>query len=516
MHLLDKSRRGFLRGIFSRTTVIAILLMIQILFLIASFVWLEQYRFWLELLERALALLVVLYLVNSEMDALSRVTWLILVMIFPLLGSLFLFYTKFDWGYRELKQRINHLINSSKPYLQDDEAILSDLKGITSTTYHLVQYFNRSSGNFPVYQKTAVTYFPLGEDFFAELKQQLLKAEKYIFMEFFIIAEGLMWGEILSILEKKVEEGVEVRVLYDGMIEFSTLSFDYTERLAKIGIKAKAFSPISPFISTYYNYRDHRKIVVIDGEVAFTGGVNLADEYINHIDRFGHWKDTGLMLEGQAVDSFLVMFLQMWSITEKEMEIASYLGSHDHLPEAEGYVIPYGDSPMDTDKVGENVYIDILNHAKEYVYIMTPYLILDSEMEHAIRFAAERGVDVKIIMPGIPDKPIPFALAKTYYGALMKSGVKIYEYSPGFIHAKVFISDSTKAVVGTINLDYRSLYHHFECAAYLYRVEAIADIYKDYLLTLKQCREMTEEKLAARPVNQKIIGMITRAIAPLL
>ncbi|AXQ78676.1 cardiolipin synthase [Streptococcus chenjunshii] len=516
MHLLDKSRRGFLRGIFSRSTVIAILLIIQILFLSASFVWLEQYRFWLELLERALAIVVVLYLVNSEMDALSRVTWLILVMIFPLLGSLFLFYTKFDWGYRELKQRINHLINNSSPYLQDDETILADLKDITSTTYHLVQYFNRSSGNFPVYQKTEVTYFPIGEDFFAELKQQLLKAEKYIFMEFFIIAEGMMWGEILSILEKKVEEGVEVRVLYDGMIEFSTLSFDYTERLAKIGIKAKAFSPISPFISTYYNYRDHRKIVVIDGEVAFTGGINLADEYINQIDRFGHWKDTGLMLEGEAVDSFLIMFLQMWSITEKEMVVSPYLGNHEHLPESDGYVIPYGDSPMDTDKVGENVYIDILNHAKEYVYIMTPYLILDSEMEHAIRFAAERGVDVKIIMPGIPDKQIPYALAKTYYGALMKSGVKIYEYTPGFVHAKVFVSDSAKAVVGTINLDYRSLYHHFECAAYLYKVKAIADIYKDYLQTLSQCQEITKETLEARPPLQKVVGMVTRAIAPLL
>ena len=514
--MLDKSRRGFLRGIFSRSTVIAILLIIQILFLSASFVWLEQYRFWLELLERALAIVVVLYLVNSEMDALSRVTWLILVMIFPLLGSLFLFYTKFDWGYRELKQRINHLINNSSPYLQDDETILADLKDITSTTYHLVQYFNRSSGNFPVYQKTEVTYFPIGEDFFAELKQQLLKAEKYIFMEFFIIAEGMMWGEILSILEKKVEEGVEVRVLYDGMIEFSTLSFDYTERLAKIGIKAKAFSPISPFISTYYNYRDHRKIVVIDGEVAFTGGINLADEYINQIDRFGHWKDTGLMLEGEAVDSFLIMFLQMWSITEKEMVVSSYLGNHEHLPESDGYVIPYGDSPMDTDKVGENVYIDILNHAKEYVYIMTPYLILDSEMEHAIRFAAERGVDVKIIMPGIPDKQIPYALAKTYYGALMKSGVKIYEYTPGFVHAKVFVSDSAKAVVGTINLDYRSLYHHFECAAYLYKVKAIADIYKDYLQTLSQCQEITKETLEARPPLQKAVGMVTRAIAPLL
>ncbi|MDE7503988.1 phospholipase D-like domain-containing protein, partial [Streptococcus agalactiae] len=192
---------------------------------------------------------------------------------------------------------------------------------------------------------------------------------------------------------------------------------DYTNRLEKIGIKAKAFSPISPFISTYYNYRDHRKIVVIDGVVGMTGGVNLADEYINHIELFGHWKDSGIMLKGKAVDSFLLLFLQMWSITEEKMLVAPYLGVHDDLVENEGYVIPYGDSPLDTDKVGENVYIDILNHAREYVYIMTPYLILDSELEHAIQFAAERGVDVRIIMPGIPDKPIPYALAKTYYQA---------------------------------------------------------------------------------------------------
>ncbi|MGV3537974.1 phospholipase D-like domain-containing protein, partial [Streptococcus agalactiae] len=282
----------------------------------------------------------------------------------------------------------------------------------------------------------------------------------------------------LSILEQKVEEGVEVRILYDGMIEITKLSFDYTKRLEKIGIKAKAFSPISPFISTYYNYRDHRKIVVIDGVVGMTGGVNLADEYINHIELFGHWKDSGIMLKGKAVDSFLLLFLQMWSITEEKMLVAPYLGVHDDLVENEGYVIPYGDSPLDTDKVGENVYIDILNHAREYVYIMTPYLILDSELEHAIQFAAERGVDVRIIMPGIPDKPIPYALAKTYYQALIKSGVKIYEYTPGFVHSKIFLSDNTKAVVGTINLDYRSLYHHFECAVYLYKVDAIQDIYR--------------------------------------
>jgi len=236
LSLLDKSRRSFLRGIFSRTTVISILLILQLLFIIASFVWLDQYRIWVAIVERALAIAAVLYLVNSEMDALSRVTWLILVMIAPLLGSLFLIYTKLDWGYRGLKQRMNFLMDSSSRYLQDNLETLRVLKGNTSTTYHLVQYFDRSRGDFPAYQNTEVTYFPTGEEFFEELKKQLLKAEKYIFMEFFIIAEGVMWGEILRILEQKVREGVEVRVLYDGMIEFSTLSFDYTKRLEKIGI----------------------------------------------------------------------------------------------------------------------------------------------------------------------------------------------------------------------------------------------------------------------------------------
>lgn len=516
VRLLNKSKKSLLRGIFSRTTVIAILLILQLLFLLASYSWLEQYRVWLATVEHILTIGAVLYLVNSEMDALSRVTWLILVMIAPLLGAMFLMYTKFDWGYRGLKQRLETLIDESQIYLEDDPETLNQLKSSTSTTYHLVQYFEKAHGNFPVYRNTDVTFLPTGEAFFEKMKEELLKAKKYIFLEFFIIDEGIMWGEILSILEQKVEEGVEVRILYDGMIEITKLSFDYTKRLEKIGIKAKAFSPISPFISTYYNYRDHRKIVVIDGVVGMTGGVNLADEYINHIELFGHWKDSGIMLKGKAVDSFLLLFLQMWSITEEKMLVAPYLGVHDDLVENEGYVIPYGDSPLDTDKVGENVYIDILNHAREYVYIMTPYLILDSELEHAIQFAAERGVDVRIIMPGIPDKPIPYALAKTYYQALTKSGVKIYEYTLGFVHSKIFLSDNTKAVVGTINLDYRSLYHHFECAVYLYKVDAIQDIYRDYMDTLNKSRLVSLKDINNIPKFQKVIGIVTKTIALLL
>ena len=242
---------------------------------------------------------------------------------------------------------------------------------------------------------------------------------------------------------------------------------------------------MTPFVSTHYNYRDHRKILVIDGKVAFNGGVNLADEYINRIERFGHWKDTAVMLRGEAVRSFTLMFLQMWNLTEAEPDFAP-VQSEGLSAEAAGYVMPYGDCPLDDDKVGESVYMDMLYHANRYVHIMTPYLILDGELETALKYAAQRGVDVKLILPGIPDKKLAYALAKSHYRALTDAGVKIYEYTPGFVHAKVFVSDDAKAVVGTINLDYRSLYHHFECATYLYQVPCIREIEADFQDTLSR------------------------------
>ncbi|SUN73135.1 cardiolipin synthetase [Streptococcus mutans] len=246
------------------------------------------------------------------------------------------------------------------------------------------------------------------------------------------------------------------------------------------------------------------------------GGINLADEYINQIERFGYWKDTAVMLEGEGVASFTLMFLQMWSTTNKDYEFAPYLTQNFHEIVANGYVIPYSDSPLDHEKVGENVYIDILNQARDYVYIMTPYLILDSEMEHALQFAAERGVDVKIIMPGIPDKKVPFALAKRYFPALLDAGVKIYEFTPGFVHAKVFIADDIKAVVGTINLDYRSLYHHFECATYMYQTDCLVDIKADFKETLKQSRRVTRSTLQKEKISTKLIGLVVKLVAPLL
>ena len=349
------------------------------------------------------------------------------------------------------------------------------------------------------------------------LLEELKKAEKFIFLEYFIIDEGYMWGSILQILAQKAKLGVEVRVMYDGMCEVTTLSYDYPERMKRFGIQCKAFSPLRPFLSTHYNYRDHRKILVIDGKVGFNGGVNLADEYINHIERFGYWKDTAVMLKGDAVSSLTLLFLQMWNITEPEPIFEPYLVLPDEKPEhSSGLVMPYGDCPLDGNRVGESVYMDILNRAESYVHIMTPYLILDGELETALKFAARRGVDVRIILPGIPDKKLAYSLAKTHYQFLVDAGVKIYEYTPGFVHAKVFVSDDKKAVVGTINLDYRSLYHHFECAVYMYHTECIPAIEEDFMRTLQKCRTVTPESIKNETMFYKVSGKVMKLIAPLM
>jgi cardiolipin synthase len=274
---------------------------------------------------------------------------------------------------------------------------------------------------------------------------------------------------------------------------------------------------VTPFVSTHYNYRGHRKIAIIDGHTAFTGGINLADEYINEKKRFGHWKDTALMLKGEAVRGFTLMFLQMWSMEEKELNFAPYLSRP--LPPAEGnggFVVPYCDCPLEQRRLAQQVYMDILNRAKRYVHIMTPYLILDGEMENALCYAAERGVDVRIILPGIPDKKIPYALAKTHYPSLLEAGVRIFEYTPGFVHAKSFVCDDIEAVVGTINLDYRSLYHHFECAAYLYGGDCIGDIEADFAATERLCRRVTRETLRSEKLLTRMTGFLLKVIAPLL
>ena len=516
VRLAKPKRKGLLSLIFSRSFVIALLLALQVGIIIVSYIFFMDKVPYLVGIVRFFSLIMVLYLFNCPMDSSAKLTWMFIISIAPLLGTGFLCFTQSNLGHRMERDMLKKQIDLTRNSLEQPENVIRELEHDGSGTDDLCRYLKRS-GCFPLYDQTEVTYFPSGEAKFKAMLEEMEKAEKFIFMEYFIVEEGYMWGRILDVLTRKVKEGVEVRVMYDGMCEMSTLPADYWKLLEKVGIKSKPFSPIKPFVSTHYNYRDHRKILVIDNKVAFNGGVNLADEYINHIERFGHWKDTAIMLKGPAVRSFALLFLQMWNINEKNPDYDAWLGKEAPEPkEAKGYVMPYGDSPLDEYKVGETVYMDILNRATDYVHIMTPYLILDDELETALKYAAQRGVDVKMILPGIPDKKIVYALAKTHYIQLLEAGVQIFEYTPGFVHAKVFVSDDTKAVVGTINLDYRSLYHHFECATYLYKTACVPEIEGDFQETLTKCREVTRETLKKEPLFIKIAGPIAKLVAPLL
>ena len=515
IRLSEQRKKGLLRLVFSRLLVIVLLLLAQVLLYFTFFDWMDQYLPHFAALQTLFIFAMVLYLFNSGMDASAKLTWLALLSVAPFLGASLLAYSKLNIGHRSTQKRTRQLISQTLDTLPQDPEVLEGLQGDPYATADLQRYLSRS-GSFPVYAHTAVHYFSLGEEMFAAVLEAMEEAEKFIFLEYFIIEGGYLWDRMLDILTRKAAQGVDVRVLYDGMCEISNLPPDYAKRLQEAGIRAKAFSPITPFLSTHYNYRDHRKILVVDGLAAFTGGVNLADEYINRKERFGHWKDTAVMLRGDAVASFTLMFLQMWNLTEAEAAFPAELLESPPYPGARGYVLPYGDCPVDAYKAGENVYMDILNRAGKYVHIMTPYLILDGEMEAALTFAAQRGVDVKLILPGIPDKKPAYALAKSHYRALLNAGVEIYEYTPGFVHAKVFVSDDCRAVVGTINLDYRSLYHHFECAAYLYQTPCIMEIEEDFQKTLAGCRKVTHHTIKYESLYYKVVGSLMKLVAPLM
>ena len=512
--IVKKSKKGLKRLVFSRVGIITVLLLFQFLLLFVAFYRMENilpfYGGGI-----IISVVAVVYLANCPMNQGAKITWLILIAATPVFGSLLLIYTRSDVGHRSLKKRFDKLSLENKNKIPQDPVTLRRLRERSEGIAALASYVARS-GCHPVYSRTETVYLPSGEEKLTHLLEELDRAERFIFLEYFIIDEGEMWDAVLDVLTRKVREGVEVRVIYDGTCEYTTLPSGYPKTLKRLGIRCKVFAPATPFISTHYNYRDHRKIVVIDGRVAFSGGVNIADEYINKKEKYGHWKDSAIMLKGDAVSSFTLMFLQMWGLEDKNQDYDGYLRITETFSRADGFVMPFGDCPVDSDKTGERVYMDILNRATDYVHIMTPYLILDSDMETALRFAAERGVEVSIILPGIPDKKGAWALAKTHYKALLDSGVKIYEYTPGFIHSKVFVSDSREAVVGTVNLDYRSLYHHFECAVYMAYTPSVEDAEKDFSNTLPLCRRVTYDSIKRENITIKIRGMLLKLIAPLM
>lgn len=504
--------------VFGRTMIAFIALFFQIAILYVSYKFYEQYIGYIFIGFIVISATVVVCIINAKQNPAFKLAWIIPVLIFPFFGVTMYIFLKSQQTPKRIQRRIAKLEEEAKPLLIQDEKTLKELKEKSHSVYNLAKYME-NAGDFLTYKNTDVEYFPIGEAKFKKLVEELKKANNYIFMEYYIIAKSNMWNTILDILEEKVKQGVEVRVMYDGMCSISMLPWHFDDKLKEKGIKCKIFSPIYPVISTAQNNRDHRKIVVIDGSVAFTGGINIGDEYINEYERFGHWKDTSIMLRGDAVKSFVIMFLQMWNLDEKNKDdYTKYINSkqEDGNQDNTSYVIPYSDNPYDEDNIAEQVYLDILNTAQKYVHIMTPYLILDNEIMGALKYASKRGVEVIIIMPHIPDKKYAYLLAKTYYRELLEAGVKIYEYTPGFVHAKVFLSDDEEAVVGTINLDFRSLYLNFECAAYMYQSKVIKDIEDDYQNTLLECEEVTIEKHNKYSIFKKIIGRILRLFAPLM
>lgn len=512
-----QARKGISRFLFSRITVILVLCLLQFVFFSTTLTYLSNYTRTINFLMTVITILAIIFIINDKYNPDFKLTWILFITVVPVAGILFYVIMSLQHDARRIAKRLAEKERETQRYMHLDNRVLEDLRKSKPANANLAYYLGNKL-SYPVQRNTSVQFFPLGEDKFFELKNQLRKAEKFIFMEYFIVEEGEMWGEILSILREKVKEGVEVRFMYDGMCSMIQLPHKYQNKLKKYGIKCKLYSPIRPVVSSYQNNRDHRKICVIDGRVAFTGGVNLADEYINKKERYGHWKDTAIMLEGEAVQNFTMMFLQMWNISERRMEnYEKYITpKSDEMRRELGYVLPYADSPFDHENIGEQVYFHVLNHAKKYVHIMTPYLIIDNEMMNTLQQTAKSGIEVIIIMPHIPDKWYAYVVAKTYYADLIRAGVQIYEYTPGFVHAKEFISDNDTAVVGTINLDYRSFYHHFECGAFIYANPVVWDVEKDFQKTLEKCQKITLKDLRERKLIDKITGRILRLLAPLM
>ena len=463
-----------------------------------------------------LSIIIVFIIINNKSNPSYKIAWIVPVMIFPIFGGLFyLLYGGNKLSTREKLKMVIQNIEMTNSLKQDDEIIkkIGDKSIYAKNQSEYILNYAKC----PVYNNTETTYFKIGEEKFEALLRELKKAEKFIFLEYFIIQEGKMFNSILEILEEKAKQGVDVRLIYDDVGCIVTLPHNYKNTLEVKGIKCRVFNPIKPFFTRRLNNRDHRKIVVIDGDVGFTGGINLADEYINEYEKHGYWKDAGIMLKGDAVWNLTVMFLSMWDyIDNKEEDYIKFKPSKNKYYNSKGYVQPFDDSPLINEPIGETVYLNLINKAKDYIYINTPYLIIDNEMATALKIAAKSGVDIKIVTPYIPDKKFVHAVTKSYYESFIKDGIEIYEFTPGFMHAKTFVVDDEYGVVGSINLDFRSLYLHYECGVWLYKTESIKSMKDDYLETLKRCHKVTMEECKNTSSIRKVLRLIIRMFAPLL
>ena len=434
-------------------------------------------------------------------------------MLFPIVGALLYIVIGGNLHKSKVLKAIKQSEENGSKYFAQDEKIKKEIESQNNGKInYLMSYLN-----FPVTKRNNIKYYSFGEKAYPDMLSELKNAKKFIFLEYFIIKNGTMWNEILKILEEKAKEGLDVRLIYDDMGCIAFLPTSYPKQMEAKGIKCIAFNKLNPFLGVIMNNRDHRKMMIIDGKTVFSGGMNLADEYINLEHPYGIWKDNGIKITGEAVWNFTIMFLNMWNSyrkDDKDYKEYKYDFSKENLPE-NGYTVPYGETPLDTEIVGENVYLNIINQARKYVYIMTPYLIIDTDMINSLILAAKRGVDVRIVVPGIPDKKIVYSLTTSYFETLIKNGVKIYKYTLGFVHSKVFVSDDNIATVGTINLDYRSLYLHFECGIYMQDVGVIDDVKNDLIYTIEKSHLVTKQE-ASPKLLKGIWQAVLRLFAPLM
>ena len=399
-----------------------------------------------------------------------------------------------------------------KKFFKQDEKILEEINEKNLSNLKYISNYT----SYPITCNNNVDYYKLGDDVFPVMLEELKKAEKFIFFEYFIVAEGKMWNSILEILEEKAANGVDVRVIYDDLGCLALLDESYNKTLNKKGIKCIQFNKIGVDAGVIMNHRDHRKILVVDGKVAFSGGINIADEYININSKYGHWKDNGMRIKGDAVWNYTVMFLEMWNAYKKEDDdFSKFKYDFSKKEDGQGYVVPYGENPFTDEKVAENIYLNIISNAKKYIYIYTPYLIIDTDVINNLILAAKRGVDVRIVIPGIPDKKIVYTVSESYADPLVKGGVKVYRYTPGFVHSKVYVSDDKVATVGTINMDYRSLYLHFECGCYFENAKVVMDVKNDLVDTIKKCHEVTQEEAKTKFIKGMWQALL-RLVAPLM
>lgn len=470
----------------------------------------------LGLIFTVLAVFFVTAIVGKRDESTYKILWIIIIVGFPVFGAILYFFV----GNKKTGRKLNAKIEKSRatlPAFKNEDSpkfidkISADSKRVGQTIAHL----SESSG-FPVFENNSAKYYAFGEQMFADMCKDLQTAEKFIFVEYFIVQEGKFWNTLVDILQERAQNGVDVRVMYDDLGSIGTYSPREVKKLLEKGIKCIPFNPFF-LLKSQLNNRDHRKIMVIDSKIAYSGGVNLADEYINHVERFGVWKDIGFRITGKAVESYTYMFVEFWNAFSKDLIPVppQWEKSKTQNQSSDGFIIPYYDSPSREEHTSNVLFTEVLSLATDYAWFYTPYLILGDSLFDAFIRAAERGVDVRIIMPGIPDKKMVFRLSRSYYRDLLKAGVKIYEYTPGFVHAKAFIADDILGGIGTVNLDYRSLFLHFECESVFYKASILKDLKEDFLNTQSQCKE---RKLDDHKETgwHRFGNNLLRVIAPLL